>query len=168
MLEGTRTLISTGRSSNNVFRFATRRIGTGQQLTEEPLENNVRCASFPSLIVVLLISFPMAEAMRENSVLGVPLAWPWSRRCFASAVFAGKADLFRIESTQVRNSFVLSWIAMSSRRVSMEEVLNIWRVYEWRRAQQPPLCAGTDTGHCRPPAPHVRPTMSCAMSALGK
>jgi len=76
------------------------------------------------------MSLPMAEAIRENSVLAVPLAWPWSRRCFTSGVLGDKADLLRMESTQVRNSFVRSWIAMNWRRYVYGKGINIWRVYD--------------------------------------
>lgn len=56
------------------------------------------------------MSLAIPDAIRENSLLAVP--WEWSRRCFVSAVRGWITDLLRIESTQVRNSSVLSCIAM--------------------------------------------------------
>lgn len=112
-------------------------------------EDNLRCASFPSLMVVLLMSLPMAEAKRENSVLGVPLAWPW-RRCFTSVGLGGKADLFRIESTQVRNSFVRSWLAMSWRTSGGYVTLT--------NSTAPAHAAPVGTGNRRPSGRLIRPT----------
>lgn len=101
----TRTLISTGRSSNSVLRFAT----TRGQTVRGCAQRRLRCASFPSLIVVLLMSLAIADAMREKSL------FPWRR----SAVRGCTADLLRMESTQVRNSSVLSCMAMEEKDTTL-------------------------------------------------
>jgi hypothetical protein len=44
---------------------------------------SIRCASLLSFRVVLLMSFPIAEAMRENSLLGDDLSF-WRSRCLCS------------------------------------------------------------------------------------
>lgn len=73
-----------------------------------------RWANFPSLIVVLLISLAMDDAIRLNSdLLSGPLPLG-SKRCFASAPRCGKEDRLRMDSTHARNSFVLSCTGMIS------------------------------------------------------
>ena len=108
-----RTLISTGRSSNSVFRLATTKsvLAAPQYI----LLVHARCPSFPSLIDVLLISFAIPVAILVNSDLVLP-SFPCdcSRRCFASAR-AGKDDLFRMDSTQALNSFVRSCTGIVNR-----------------------------------------------------
>ena len=104
----TQTLISTGRSSNNVFRFATVVVC---QVRWVFLYNKgvivLHCPSLFSLIVVLLMSLPIDDAIRENSDFeGFPLVW--IRRCLASAARGPSAVLLRIESTQDLNSCVRS------------------------------------------------------------
>jgi hypothetical protein len=63
--------------------------------------------------VVVLISLPMAEAIRENSLLVPCLLLDGSSLCFASEPRAGMEDLLRIEWTQALNSFVRSCIGIS-------------------------------------------------------
>jgi len=58
------------------------------------------------------MSLPIAEAMRENSPLLPGFPFVWSNLCFASEPREGREDLFRIDSTQARNSVVRSWIGM--------------------------------------------------------
>jgi hypothetical protein len=59
-----------------------------------------------------VMSFPIPAAIRANSLLP-PWRFPSGpeiRRCFASEPLEGIAELrFRMDSTQARNSFVLSW-----------------------------------------------------------
>jgi len=82
------SLISTGRSSKSVLRLA-------------------NCANFPSLTVVLLMSFPIALAMRVNSLLPSARACLSRSRCLPG-FFGGKDERLRMDSTQARNSFVRS------------------------------------------------------------
>lgn len=68
---------------------------------------SLHCPSLFSLIVVLLMSLPIDDAIRENSDFeGFPLVW--MRRCLASAPRGPSAVLLRIESTQDLNSCVRS------------------------------------------------------------
>ena len=69
------------------------------------------CASFPSFMPVLLISLAIAFAILVNSDFPSP-SFPCSKRCFASDPRCGNDDLFRMDSTQARNSLVRSWTGM--------------------------------------------------------
>lgn len=101
------TLISTGLSSNKVFRLATVNwmLSAGIDAIRHA---DSRCASLPSFTVVLLMSLPIEEAIRVNSDL-LPSTFVCSSRCFCSAPFEEKVDLFRMDSTHARNSLVRSW-----------------------------------------------------------
>lgn len=58
---------------------------------------------------MLLISFPIPDAILEKSLFPPLFPWAWSSRCFASDPREGKEDRVRIDSTQALNSFVRSW-----------------------------------------------------------
>lgn len=64
-------------------------------------------------MVVLLMSLPMPDAMRENSLLLACLGAFWTMRCWLAADDFVRADLERMESTQARNSLVRSWIGIT-------------------------------------------------------
>lgn len=66
-------------------------------------------ASFPSFKLVLLMSFPIPDAILEKSLFPPLLPWACMSRCFASDPREGKDDRERIDSTQALNSFVRSW-----------------------------------------------------------
>jgi hypothetical protein len=76
------------------------------------------------------MSFAIAEANLENSLLLVSFACDCSRRCFCSVV-VGREDLFRIDSTQALNSSVLFCTGMmqrlDSQRTGSGKVLGIGR-----------------------------------------
>jgi hypothetical protein len=105
-----RTLISTGRSSNRVFRFATARYqpaGTGIRGRA-----HARAASLFSLSDTELMSRPIASAMRVNSALGAPVRVCSSRCLDSAAARTAGAERDRIESTQPKNSVVRSCTGM--------------------------------------------------------
>lgn len=64
-------------------------------------------------MAVLLMSLPMADAIREKSLLLACLGALWLMRLWlAWEDFVVRTDLERMESTQARNSFVRSWIGI--------------------------------------------------------
>jgi len=76
---------------------------------------SLRWPNLFNLIVVLLMSLPIDDAIRENSDFeGFPLFW--IRRCLASAPRGPSAVLLRIESTQDLNSCVRSCIDIDRKR----------------------------------------------------
>lgn len=104
-----RTLISTGRSSNRVFLFATSEVSL-------PLTKNhrggglagIRCASLLSFKLVSRMFFPIVDAIRKNSLLdGLSF---FKRRCFNSTPRIEYR--LQIESTHALNSFVRSWMGI--------------------------------------------------------
>lgn len=81
---------------------------------EERKRPYLRCANFPNLIVVLLMSLPIADAIFVNSDLLPPPLLCCSSRCFCSATLrAGTEDRLRIDSTQALNSLVRSWTGIA-------------------------------------------------------
>lgn len=74
--------------------------------------NYLRCPSFPSLIAVEEISFPMPTAMRVNSLLLASFP-PDSSLCRCSDMRVGAAERERIDSTHALNSFVRSCIGIT-------------------------------------------------------
>ena len=104
------TLISTGRSSKSVFRFATVK-GTRSYYNYMCQDKtDARCPSLLSFTVVLLISLPMDDAMCENSPFPGDFVLLCRSRCLASELRLPKALLLRIESTHALNSFVRSCV----------------------------------------------------------
>ena len=84
---------------------------------------------------VLLISFPIAEAILVNSdLLPSPLPWLCNSRCLASAR-GGSDDLLRMDSTHARNSFVLSCmgIAVALKHASITNLTGRWSETENER-----------------------------------
>jgi hypothetical protein len=122
-----RTLISTGLSSNNVFRLATA-AHLSVSVAPSSQDGHVRCPSLFNFREVVLMSFPMVIAIVENSLL-LLLARAWSRRCFCSAVRPEGPLRVRIESTHVRNSLVRSWTGIKSKTGSVT-VSEVWIRYK--------------------------------------
>jgi len=78
-----RTLISTGRSSNRVFLFATRdEVSLPLTKNHRGASADIRCASLLSFKLVSRMLFPIVDAIRKNSLLdGLSF---FKRRCFTS------------------------------------------------------------------------------------
>jgi hypothetical protein len=117
-----RTLISTGRSSNKVFRLATFFLWSMSILLKQnkKKQGGLHWASLPSFMVVTLMSLAIAPASLENSLL-LPIlsAFGGFCRCFSATGaprYDGDDERVRMDSTQVWNSRVRSCVGIVERR----------------------------------------------------